>query len=333
MKGKLEQLINVHINEPQAGQLLTYNADEGDWRPETLTTDETVDQATATAYPSANPATAGSSQVASWFAKRINEVIGAANWWDAVPASLTTLWAKFSASTGHKHTGAVNDGPVLPAASITQGSGSGLDADAVDGLHASAFALASNVPAASGTTSSLTTSTSSNAGTSPSYSRGDHRHAFPAASTVVSYLASADGAGSGLDADLLDGQQASAFGIVNTALDDINTVDSPIINSTSDTIDGIGLTAAAGGVYLAIASFEIFANNGGTSVWGYLAKFNFESTFRVHYIPDGQRSIVSFAAVYSPSSTTTVAINLYYGGPAGAIVPADKGKLVLVRIA
>lgn len=81
-------------------------------------------------------------QVLGWLANRIKAVTGGTNWWDAPVATLSTIWAKFNASTGHKHTGAVNDAPILPAASITQGAGSGLNADMLDGLHSSALVAA-----------------------------------------------------------------------------------------------------------------------------------------------------------------------------------------------
>lgn len=87
-----------------------------------------------------SPGTGTLSQVLSWLANRIKTITGATNWWDAPAATISTIWGKFNSSTGHKHTGAADDAPILPAASITQGAGSGLNADMVDGVHGTGLA-------------------------------------------------------------------------------------------------------------------------------------------------------------------------------------------------
>jgi len=92
----------------------------------------------------------------------------------------------------------------LPAASYTaadvlakvktvDGVGSGLDADTVDSLHASAFATADQGAKAD---AALPAS---------SYTAAD----------VLTKIKTVDGSGTGLDADLLDGQHASAFALAS----------------------------------------------------------------------------------------------------------------------
>ncbi|HHV62131.1 MAG TPA: hypothetical protein GXX51_05775 [Firmicutes bacterium] len=74
----------------------------------------TVDQAQA---PTGN--TGALTQLFSWIVNRIKAITGATNWFDNPVASLASIWAKFNASTGHKHTGAADDGPQIDYASIT----------------------------------------------------------------------------------------------------------------------------------------------------------------------------------------------------------------------
>lgn len=53
---------------------------------------------------------------------RIRDIIGTTGsptWKDAIPASLTSLFNKFNATTGHKHSGAANDAPKLDSSIIT----------------------------------------------------------------------------------------------------------------------------------------------------------------------------------------------------------------------
>lgn len=74
--------------------------------------DDTVDQTTA-----AGAATTVYARLCQ-FAAAINDIVGAANWYDAIPASLTAMWAKFHAATGHAHTGAADDAPQILASGI-----------------------------------------------------------------------------------------------------------------------------------------------------------------------------------------------------------------------
>lgn len=72
----------------------------------------TIDQATATAYGN-GPASV--TQIVSWFAKKLKEILGTANWYTAAPTDLTTLNGLFNASTGHAHDAAGKGKPITTA--------------------------------------------------------------------------------------------------------------------------------------------------------------------------------------------------------------------------
>ncbi len=63
-------------------------------------------------------------QLLSWLANRIKAITGAVNWFDNPAATLAAIWAKFHASTGHRHTGAADDGPQIDYANIANKPGS-----------------------------------------------------------------------------------------------------------------------------------------------------------------------------------------------------------------
>lgn len=44
------------------------------------------------------------------FKQMFKNITGETNWYDAVDATIASVWAKFHASSGHKHTGGTNDG-------------------------------------------------------------------------------------------------------------------------------------------------------------------------------------------------------------------------------
>lgn len=53
-------------------------------------------------------------QLFSWLAKNIKAIKGVAgNYYDSAAASLASIWAKFNASTGHKHSGSADDGGTI----------------------------------------------------------------------------------------------------------------------------------------------------------------------------------------------------------------------------
>jgi len=53
----------------------------------------------------------------------IKDILGTTNWYDAAGSTIAAIWAKFHATTGHSHSGAANDGPLI--------NSNGLDTDAV----------------------------------------------------------------------------------------------------------------------------------------------------------------------------------------------------------
>lgn len=68
--------------------------------------------------------------------KKLNDIIGGSNWYDTVAASLSTVWGKFNASTGHKHSGGANDAPKLPVSSIDTDIATQAELDAHTGASA-----------------------------------------------------------------------------------------------------------------------------------------------------------------------------------------------------
>jgi hypothetical protein len=94
------------------------------------------------------------------------------------------------------------DSEVMTIVKANDGSGSGLDADLLDGQHAAAFAAASHPHSGADITSGIV----AEARIDPLITRD---------SEVMTIVKANDGSGSGLDADLLDGQHASAFAASN----------------------------------------------------------------------------------------------------------------------
>ncbi len=98
----------------------------------------------------------------------------------------------------------------------SDGAGSGLDADQLDGNHAAAFATASHTHSSSEITDNAVTNAKladmaqgSVKGRASGAGSGDPADLTPA--QLVAIVTAADGHGTGLDADTLDGQQAMAF--------------------------------------------------------------------------------------------------------------------------
>lgn len=110
---------------------------------------------------------------------------------------------------GKDYTGA----DILTLLKLVDGSGSGLDADLLDGQHGSFYQNASNL----------------NAGTIPS-GRLD-------ANDLLTLIKTVDGSGSGLDADLLDGQSSAFYR--NASNLNAGTVPSARLPNASTTTEGI----------------------------------------------------------------------------------------------
>ena len=127
------------------------------------------------------------------------------------------------------------------------GAGSGLDADLLDGKHASSFLLAAAYTAAD-ILSKLKGVDGSGSGLDADMLDGKHASSFLLAAAytaadVLSKLKGVDGSGSGLDADLLDGKHASSFLLssVYTAanvLSKLVTVDGSGSGLDADKLDG-----------------------------------------------------------------------------------------------
>jgi len=142
----------------------------------------------------------------------------------------------YAARRDHIHTigsgivtsGMLQDGAALAEILDDDGSGSGLDADLVDGSHASAFAASGHTHEvderadmfndAEGDPANVAGTATD--GTSTYAARRDHVHTIGAGIVTSAMLEDGaalaeilddDGAGSGLDADLLDGSHGSAF--------------------------------------------------------------------------------------------------------------------------
>jgi hypothetical protein len=148
---------------------------------------------------------------------------------------LDGLHANYFAPSSHAHSGeqitsgtiadariAANlarDNEILPIVLAGDGSGSGLDADLLDGYHANAFALSSHVHAGEAITSGIV---------------ADARIAATLArdNEILPIVLAGDGSGSGLDADLLDGYHANAFSLASHLHDD------RYVKKTGDTMSG-----------------------------------------------------------------------------------------------
>lgn len=52
-------------------------------------------------------------QLLGWLATAVKNIKGTTNFWDAAAASIATIWSKFNATTGHKHTGGADDAPQI----------------------------------------------------------------------------------------------------------------------------------------------------------------------------------------------------------------------------
>jgi hypothetical protein len=149
---------------------------------------------------------------------------------------------------------------LLNAVKAVDGAGSGLDADLLDGLHASAFARTSDLTGLLATANLLTAMKAvdgAGSGLDADLLDGLHASAFARTSDLTGLLATAnlltamkavDGAGSGLDADLLDGLHASAFartsdltGLLATAnlLTAMKAVDGAGSGLDADLLDGL----------------------------------------------------------------------------------------------
>ena len=122
--------------------------------------------------------------------------------------------------------GTMTPAQILSALLGVDGAGSGLDADLLDGLEASAFLLASAYTA-SDILNKIKTIDGAGSGLDADLLDGNEAAAFLlssayTASDVLTKIKTVDGTGSGLDADLLDGNEYSAITALINARAKIN---------------------------------------------------------------------------------------------------------------
>ena len=153
--------------------------------------------------------------------------------------------------------GAMAAADILAALLTVDGSGSGLDADKLDGNHAAVFLLASSYTAAD-IIAKLITVDGAGCGLDADKLDGNEAAAFLLASAytaadVKAKLLTVDGAGSTIDADLLDGNHATAFA-AETATTIGALTAAATTKATPVDADDIGLAdSAAGNVLKALS--------------------------------------------------------------------------------
>jgi len=133
------------------------------------------------------------------------------------------------------------------------GSGSGLDADLLDGQHGSYY-LPTSSYTASDVLTKIKTVDGTGTGLDADLLDGQHgSYYLPSASytaaDVLTKIKTVDGAGSGLDADLLDGQSSSYYlpassYTASDVLAKLVTVDGPGSNIDADSVDGLGVDSS-----------------------------------------------------------------------------------------
>ena len=92
-------IANLAVTEPKLANGAVTDAKIGN---------RTIDQALA-----GGALTGTLTQLLSWLATAVKNIKGTTNFWDAAVASIATIWDKFNATLGHKHTGAANDAPQI----------------------------------------------------------------------------------------------------------------------------------------------------------------------------------------------------------------------------
>jgi hypothetical protein len=169
----------------------------------------------------------------------------------------TTAWGDLEYLAGEG--GEMSAAAILAALLTVDGSGSGLDADTVDGQHAAAFAAVGHNH--SGTyqplDSDLTAIAGANNGsvlaaTTASFLTADESkldgieagaEVNDSAAEILAKLITVDGAGSGLDADLLDGNSSAHYATASSVSDHLA--------DTVDAHDASAISFVAGGTIAA----------------------------------------------------------------------------------
>ena len=186
---------------------------------------------------------------------------------------------------------------VLTKIKTVDGAGSGLDADTVDGQHASAFATAAQGVKAD------------NALPVASYTAAD----------VLAKVKTVDGVGSGLDADLLDGQQGSYYQPASSAITTGNIGSQSVRNA--DTVDGQHASAfatAAQGVKADAAAPASWFTSGVSGSWN------------SHSIPK-ESAWTPPAGLYIFMRDNNISIQISYGSVFLTAVPPGTGGMFLTN--
>ena len=145
---------------------------------------------------------------------------------------------------------------VVAIVATADGASSGLDADTVDGSHASAFAASSHTHgtselAASAVTNAKLADMTQSTIKGRAASAGTGAPTDLSAAEVVAIITAADGTGTGLDADLLDGNHAAAFAAAahthsTSGLDDAAVTNAKMANMAQATVKGRAASAGSG---------------------------------------------------------------------------------------
>jgi hypothetical protein len=142
----------------------------------------------------------------------------------------------------HAHTLVASE--VLAALLTVDGSGSGLNADLLDGAHAAAFATAAHTheeDSAATILAKLLTVDGPTSGLNADLLDNQHASHYLAAATytaadVFTKVTGLDGHGTGLDADFVDGKEASDFALLNSSPTFTGIVNAPAIAGESVTL-------------------------------------------------------------------------------------------------
>lgn len=187
-----------------------------------------------------------------------------------------------AAAAGTGVPGDLSAAQLVAVVATADGTGSGLDADLLDGSHAAAFAAAAHthgtgeIADTSITNAKLATM---NAATVKGRASGAGSGAPVdlSAAQLVAIVTGGDGAGSGLDADLLDGSHAAAFAAAAHAhgtseISDGAVTSAKLANMTEASVKGRAVGAGTGApTDLSAAQLAAIVNSSNVGAWSNLS--------------------------------------------------------------